>query len=336
MKKVIALISAVVVLSVPMQSFAQERTTILKELLGSHETTSTITTEKERFDIGIGAWPTTGRLDSFVYQPVGSEWIEGGALRAKPGDTISKLQNKLDSNMVIMDVNMYLFYFFYADASMSLGHYSGGQQKDYDWQPQYRPDLTSLSDSSAKGYSMMWDANVDLRCVDWNASKSFIDLSLGYLYYCDNIQHLNDTTLDIWNYQTINTPLEDHDSRDKYTFDGFRIGGRVRIQLFDRVAFKGRAGVLPWMNVTDKAYWNLRGTTFVSTAYGTSYDLMGGFEFKITKDLLVEAGYKYMYFRSYRGIERTGGLDGESGDLDGAFSANAERGGFYFMGRLRM
>lgn len=125
-KKIVVLISAVVVLSVPVQAYALERTTIIRELLRSKKTTSTVTAEPERFKIGVGAWPTTGRLDSFVYQPVGDPWIDGnGTLRANQGDTISKLQNKLNSTMVIMDVDMYLFGFMYADASMGIGGYGG-------------------------------------------------------------------------------------------------------------------------------------------------------------------------------------------------------------------
>ena len=335
MKKTIVLISTVVVLSVPIQSHALERTTILKELLGSNKTTSEVTPEKDRFEIGVGAWPTTGRLDSFVYQPKGGDWIgSNGTLFAKPGDTISKLQNKLNSTMVIMDIGAYLFGFVYADASMGLGQFSG-QHKDYDWKPEYRYDYTSLSYSSADGYSMVWDANAELRCVDWNAGKSFIDLSLGYLYYRDNILHLHDSTSIIYDYAPTNTPMEGHNSQDKYTFDGFRIGSRCRWEVFDRIAFKGRAGVLPWMNAVNKGYWNLWDKSFLGTARGAAYDLMGGFEFRITKNFLVEAGYKYMYFRSYKGMQRTRPPGEEFYSEDG-FSATASRGGFYFMGRLTM
>jgi hypothetical protein len=335
MKKIAALMSAVVVLSVSTQCYAEERTTIFKELLKPKKTTSKVTAETERFSMGVGAWPTTGRLDSFVYQPVDSQWTAAdGTLLANPGDTISKLQNKLNSTMVIMDVNMYLFSFFYMDASMGVGGFRG-EHRDYDWQPQFRPDFSSLSYSSADGYSMVWDANAELRCIDWNASKSFIDLSLGYLYYRDNIEHLHNSTTTILNYNPVDIPMEGHDSQDKYTFDGFRIGSRVRVEIFDRVAFKGRAGVLPWMNAVNKGYWNLRQTQFLGTARGAAYDLMGGFEFRITKNFLVEAGYKYMYFSSDKGMQRVRSPGSETYN-EGSFSANASRGGFYFMGRLTM
>ena len=89
------------------------------------------------------------------------------------------------------------------------------------------------------------------------------------------------------------------------------------------------------MNATDKAYWNLRDTEFLGTARGAAYDLMGGFEFRITKNFFAEAGYKYMYFRSYKGMLRERPPGDESYNENG-FSANAERGGFYFMGRLTM
>lgn len=182
---------------------------------------------------------------------------------------------------------------------------------------------------------MVWDANAELRCVDWNAGKSFVDLSLGYLYYRDTINNLHNSTSIINNFESTNTPVEGHDSQDKYTFDGFRIGSRVRVEIFDRIAFKGRAGVLPWMNAVNKGYWNLRELHFLSTARGAAYDLMGGFEFRITKNFSMEAGYKYMYFSSYKGTQRTRCVDQESYGEKG-FSANAERGGFYFMGRLTM
>jgi hypothetical protein len=336
MKKVIAFVSVVVFLSVSIQSsYAEERTTIFNELLKPKKTVSKVKTETERFQMGVGAWPTTGRLDSFVYQPVGSQWTTaGGVLLASPGDTISKLQNKLNSTMVIMDVDMFLFYFFYLDASMGIGSF-GGQHRDYDWEPRFRPDFSSLSYSSADGYSMVWDANAELRCIDWNAGKSFIDLSLGYLYYRDNIEHLHDSTTTIWNYNPVNDSMTGHDSQDKYTFDGFRIGSRVRVEIFDRIAFKGRAGVLPWMNAVNKGYWNLRQTQFLGTARGAAYDLMGGFEFRITKNFLVEAGYKYMYFSSDKGTQRVRS-PGEESYNEGSFSANASRGGFYFMGRITM
>ena len=335
MKKRVALISVFLVLAIPLLAHAQERTTILKELLGPNKITSKVTAEKERFEIGVGAWPTTGRLDSFVYQPTGSEWIgPGDILRANPGDTISKLQNKLNSTMIIMDIGAYLFGFLYADASMGLGQFKG-QHKDYDWWPQYRYDYTSLSYSSADGNTITWDANAELRCVDWNAGKSFIDLSLGYLYYRDSIVHLHDSTSIINNYVSTDTPIEGHDSQDKYTFDGFRIGSRCRWEIFDRVAFNGKAGVLPRMNAVNKGYWNLRQTQFLGTARGVAYDLMGGFEFRITKNFLVEAGYKYMYFKSYKGTQRTRS-PGEETYSENGFSATASRGGFYFMGRLTM
>jgi len=331
MKRRVVLIIVILVSLISSQARAQERTTIFKELLSSKKTTNKIGAETERFEIGVGAWPTTGRLDSFVYQNAGSQWIENG-LRANPGDKISQLQNKLNSTMVIMDVGMYLFSFLYADASMGVGGY-GGEHRDYDWQPQFRSDFSSLSYSSANGYSMEWDANAELRCVDWNDGKSFVDLSLGYLYYRDSIRHLHNSTMTISNYASVNTPLEGHDSQDKYTFDGFRIGSRVRVEVFDRVAFKGKVGVLPWMNAVNKGYWNLRQTSFLGTARGAAYDLMGGFEFRITKNFLIEAGYKYMYFQSDKGTQRTRS-PGEESYSDNGFAANASRSGFYFMGRI--
>ena len=132
-----------------------------------------------------------------------------------------------------------------------------------------------------------------------------------------------------------NTPLAGHDSQDKYTFDGFRIGSRCRWEVFDRIAFKGNAGVMPWMNAINKGYWNIRQTNFLGTSAGAGVDLMGGFEFRITKNFFIEAGYKYMYFKSYKGAQRTRGIDSEGWSEIG-FSAQAERGGFYFKGNLKM
>ena len=332
MRRIVVLVAVAVFLFVSSQSYAQERTTIINELLGRKSTTHAATPERDRFEIGVGAWPTTGRLDSFVYAP--DEWIVGDVLQANRGDTISMLQNKLNSTMIIMDIGAYLFGFVYADASMGLGQFSG-KHKDYDWYPQERFDLTSLSYSSADGNTMTWDANAELRCVDWNAGKSFVDLSLGYLYYRDSIVHLHDSTGVINDYNPTGIPIEGHDSQDKYTFDGFRIGGRLRWEIFDRIAFKGRAGVMPWMNAINKGWWNLRQIEFLGTSEGVAVDLMGGFEFRITKNFLIEAGYKYMNFRSYKGMQRTHTRDGEFYHEHG-FSAQAERSGFYFMGRLTM
>jgi hypothetical protein len=336
-RKIITVVSAVSILSIACQVYALERTTIIKEILrprGAAKAAGKITTpEPDRFEFGVGAWPTTGRLDSFVY--ASDEWFEGGILRAKQGDTLSHLQNKLNSTMIIMDIGAYLFGFLYADASLGAGQFRG-QHKDYDWWPQYRSDYSSLYFSSADGNTITWDANAELRCIDWNAGKSFVDLSLGYLYYRDSIVHLHDTTTVVaQSFQPSNEPLAGHDSQDKYTFDGFRIGARMRWEVFDRIAFKGRAGVLPWMNAVNIGWWNLRSAKFESNANGAAVDLMGGFEFRITKNFLIEAGYKYMYLKSYRGMQRAY-LDSTASYNEKAFSAKAERSGFYFMGRLTM
>ncbi|GEM_PF-5791208 len=330
----IALVSCIVAfLFLSSQSYAQQRTTIIKEVFGPKYTARDVVPESERFEIGVGAWPSTDRLDSFVYSS--SEWIDGNVLRANRGDTISKLEYKLPSCMTIIDIGAYLFGFLYADASMGVGQVVG-QQKDYDWYPQERYDARSLYDSSADGNTITWDANAELRCVDWNNGKSFIDLSLGYLYYRESVVHLHDTTTVIaQDYLPSNTPLAGHDSQDKYTFDGFRIGSRCRWEVFDRIAFKGRVGVIPWMNAINKGYWNLRQTQFLGTSAGTAVDLMGGFEFRITKNFLIEAGYKYMYFESYKGMQRTRAIDSEEWSEIG-FSAKSERGGFYFKGNLKM
>ena len=316
------------------QSYAQERTTIIKEILGPKYTARDVAPADKRFEIGVGSWLTTGRLDSFVYSS--SEWLSGDdILRANRGDTISQLQYKLPSKMTIIDIGAHLLSFLYVDASIGLGQVRG-QQKDYDWYPQERYEARSLYDSSADGNTMTWDANAELRCVDWNNGKSFVDLSLGYLYYRDSVVHLHDTTTVIdQDYQPSNTPLAGHDSQDKYTFDGFRIGSRCRWEVFDRIAFKGRVGVIPWMNAINKGYWNLRQTQFLGTSAGTAVDLMGGFEFRITKNFFIEAGYKYMYFKSYKGMQRTRGIDSEEWSEIG-FSAQAQREGFYLKGNLKM
>lgn len=335
MRSAVAAVCIAMLLFVPSRVYALERTTIFKELFGSKSKVRAAAPapESQRFEIGTGTWLTTGRLDSFVYAP--DEWMEGGILKALRGDTISKLQNKLPSTMIIMDIGAYFFGFVYADASLGVGQFHG-EHKDYDWWPQYRNDLSSLYSSSADGNTITWDANAELRCVDWTEGKSFVDLSLGYLYYRDSIVHLHDTTTMVEQYYSpSNTPLDDHDSQDKYTFDGFRIGGRCRWEIFNRIAFKGRAGVMPWMNAINKGWWNIRKAQFLGTSEGTAFDLMGGFEFRITKNFLIEAGYKYMYFESYKGMQRTRENCVETYNERG-FSARAERGGFYFAGRITM
>jgi hypothetical protein len=283
-------------------------------------------------DIGVGYWHTNSKLNSYVYAP--ADWVENGSLRAYQGDVISKLRNKLGSEMLLINAEAHIFWRLYVDGFVGLGDF-GGEHKDYDWQPQERPDLISLSASDADGIVRTWNVNGNIRLLEDPRKKFYLDLALGYLFYRDDITHLHNTTLEIAGYQQEYTWLAGHNSSDKYTFQGFRIGLRGKMEVLKGIAVKANAGVVPGLTGENRGYWNLREIDFLGDTNGVGCDLTGGLEFSITKHLSIEGGYKYMRFITHEGDQTTTTIDGTTKHLNGC-SFDAERGGFYVMGRIRI
>lgn len=302
------------------------------ELSASNKCTLGSTPGWPRIDVGVGYWYTWNKLNSYVWAD--EDWIEDGVIYARKGDKASELENKLDSGMLVINGEAYLFWRLFVDGFVGLGNFKGNH-KDYDWYKALDPEPYQLSESDADGKALTWNANANIRLIDGKDQKGYLDLSLGYQYYRDNIEHLRNSTLLIYNYESVDIPINGHDSQDKYTFDGFRLGARGRCQLIERLALKGNVGLVPWMKAENNAYWNLRDTYFDSTADGTSFDATLALEFKITKNLFIEAGYKYMYFDTGKGPEKVT-MGDESETYDDAFSVDATRHGFYAMGRLKI
>ncbi len=254
------------------------------------------------------------------------------------------MNNDLDAGLFIINAEAYLFWRLYADAFVGWGDFEG-EHKDYDWFPRYDTDARQLSKSDADGDVTTWNINGYFRIIEEPEDKGYLDVSLGYLYYQDDIEHIRNSTLVIYWWETVNIPIAGHDSQDQYTFDGLRFGARGKIRLHNRVAIKAGGGIVPWLDVENEKFWNLRddlgeppGLDIKGEAEGTALDLNIGIEVKITKNFFIEAGYKYI------------NLDSDNGDLDwdwistpgvdetteDNWNVEAERSGFYAMARLKI
>lgn len=308
-------------------SFAQEVTAPAEVTT----TTAPATSAKPRFDIGAGYWYTSGSMDSYVFAD--SDLL---GLWSK-GDKISELNNDLDAGLFIVNADVYLFWRLYADAFVGWGDFEG-EHKDYDWFPDYSTDIYSLSKSDADGDVITWNANGYFRIIEEKEDKGYLDVSLGYFYYQDDIEHLRNSTQVILNYVVVNDTdyLAGHDSQAKYTFDGLRLGARGKIRLHDRVAIKASGGICPWAYAEEEAYWNLRDMEIDTEADATIFDLNIALEFKITKYLFVEVGYKYINLDSDQGDDTRTWADGSKTTYEDGWEADGERGGFYAMGRLKI
>ena len=188
----------------------------------------------------------------------------------------------------------------------------------------------------------MWNANGYLRLLEEPNDKGYLDFALGYFSYNDDIKHLKNSTLVISNYTVVNTPIVGHDSSDEYKFYGIRLGARGKIQLIDRLAVKGAVGICPWADMDNHKYWNLRqdfgppaGMKASIDASATIIDFNIGLEFKITKYIFIEAGYKYIDLDSDQGNDDRTWASGTSITYKDAGEADGHRGGVYGMGRVK-
>lgn len=315
-------------------SFAQEIAAPV-EVTTTQETTAPATSAKPRIDIGAGYWWTSGSLDMKLYAD--EDWFYG--LLAKKGDKVSELDYDTDAGLFIINAEAYLFWRLYADGFIGFGDIDGSQD-DYDWFPQVDPDVWNLSKADATGDVTTWNINGYFRVIEEKEDKGFLDVSLGYLYYQDDIEHIKNATWVIADWEVINDPNAPEyaglDSSDKYTFDGLRLGLRGKIRLHDRVVIKASGGIVPWLGVEQKWDWNLAGHTGDGDAEGTAFDLNVALEFRVTKNLFIEAGYKYINLDSDNGDLNWHYADGTTETTEDNWNVEAERGGFYAMGRLKI
>lgn len=330
MKK-ISFVAAIVLASFVCGLISAQQVTEVTEVT----TVTPVEPAKQRFDIGAGYWYTWASLDYYAYA---SSDVPGYYLT---GDKISELNNDIDAGLFIVNAEAWIWWRLYVDGFVAWGDFEGDHD-DSDWYPQYSTDLLSFSSSDADGDVVTWNVNGLLRIIDEPEDKGYLDVSLGYFYYRDDIEHLRNSTLLITSYVNVNTPIAGHDSSDEYTFSGLRLGVRGKIRLHDRVAIKLNAGLCPWLDMDDEKFWNLRddyglpaGMEAEIDTEGSSFDLTLGVEFKITKNLFIEGGYKYMNFDSDIGDDDRSWRSGVSVTYEDAGEMEAERGGFYGMGRLK-
>lgn len=293
-------------------------------------TTAPATSSKPRFDIGAGYWYTWSSLDLKLY-------ADQDYLYSLQGDKVSELNYDLDGGLFVINADAYLFWRLYADGFVGLGDVDSGELVDSDWLWQLTTEKMYEATIDAAGDVTTWNANAYIRILEEEDDKGYLDLGVGYLYYQDDIEHLTDGVFTIYYWETADLAISsDLDSSDKYTFDGLRLGARAKIRFHDRIAVKASGGIVPWLGVEKEWNWNLAGHHGDGEAEGTAIDLDIAIEFKITKNLFIEAGYKYI------------NLDSDNGDLtwiydDGTivetadnWNVDADRGGFYAMGRLKI
>lgn len=309
----------------------------------AEESTVPATSAKPRFSIGAGYWYTTdASLDLKLFAAANDSAV---GILYNAGDKVSELNNDIDSGLFILNAEAYLVWRLYLDGSLALGNFEGTHQ-DSDWLSLLDSATWSLTESDADGSTTTWNVNSYLRIVEEEDDKGYLDVSFGYFYYQDDIEHIRNTTIIISGWEVVNTPgPSGHDSSDKYTFDGIRLGARGKMRFHEKFAVKANVGIVPWLYVENEKFWNLRddlgqppGLEIEGEADGTAFDFDVGIEFSITKNFIIEAGYKYIH------------LDSDNGDLDWDWIAtsgidfttednwnvDADRGGFYAMGRLRI
>lgn len=307
---------------------------------------------QKRFNVGAGYWYTWGSLDSFVYNA-----DFGGA-------KVSELNYDTDAGLFVVNMDTWLFWRMYADASIAWGSIEGSLT-DSDWMlpselyvfdgwigtgqawaDYFGADINSpfsVSKSDTEGDTEIWNINGYFRVLEQPNSNGYLDVGLGYFYYQDNIEHITDgvQTVLLWFPTDIPFP-SNQDSSDKYTFDGLRLGLRSRIPLHNRIAINVSGGISPWLNAEKDMFWNLRndfglpaGMESKVTTDGFAFDINLGVEFKIVENLFLEAGYKYLNLQSNKGDDERLWLSGVTATFEDAVDMEVNRGGFYGMARLK-
>jgi hypothetical protein len=329
------IISIFVCLLIPSLTFAEQQVTNVS----TQETKSSVSWP--RIDVGAGYWWTQSNLDMKLY--ASEPWVENGIMLANTGDKVSELNNELDSGLFVVNAEAYLFWKLYVDGFIGWNSFEG-KHKDSDWLPQYDTSLMQFSESDANGNIATWNANAYIRLIDNKDKKGYLDFGLGYFYYRDNIEHIENSTISVLNWETVNIPIPGHDSSDDYKFDGFRICTKAMVKPHERVAIKFAGGIVPWLSVSDNKFWNLRddfgepaGLTIKGDADGFAFDFNVALEIKILQNFYIEGGYKYISLSATDGNLKwrwDARPDVES-DAD-SWDVDAGRGGFYAMGRIKI
>jgi opacity protein-like surface antigen len=334
----ILLIALISCMLIPCIAYSETQTVNVPEI---EKNTAPNTSSWPRVSVAGGYWWTDAKLD---VQFLASEpEVSNGVLLANKGDKISELNNDLDAGLYVVTAEAYLFWRLYVDGFVGWNDFSGEHQ-DSDWLPAYNPKLWYFSESDATGNVATWDANAYIRLIEEKEDKGYLDVGLGYFYYKDDIEHIENSAFKVAEWQPVNIPLYGHDSSDEFKFDGLRIGAKALIRLHDRVAIRLNGGVVPWLMVENHRYWNLRedfgpppGLRDYGEADGFAFDIDLGLEFKITKNFYVQGGFKYIDLSADGGKLKTtwDAMPGYVQTLD-HFDVDAHRGGFYIMGRVKI
>lgn len=295
---------------------------------------------KPRFDVGVGYWYTWGSLNN-THVAVSNNpglWLKGQKLQEIHYDS--------DAGMFVINLDAYLFWRIYADGFAAFGNIDG-DQKYSEWLPEISSAKESESISDANGDVRTWNANGYIRLLEKPNTNSFFDISAGYVYYRDNFSEQPNPVETIVDFMPVNNPVTGaDDDNDKYTFDGLRLGARARFELTERIAVKGGVGLSPWLSAEREALFhllaspndsNVLGQHVEASANAFGFDANIGIEFKITNNLFIEGGYRYINIDTDVGDRSFSWDDGTVLNFnDGWKNAKVERSGVYLMGRLKI
>lgn len=326
MKKFIFLISIVFIIACVF-AFAQE-------------TVVTASDKKPRFDIGAGYWYTWASLDSehVAVSDNPGFWLKG--------QKVQEINYDDDAGLFIVNADAYLFWRLYADGLIAWGDIDGEQLLS-EWSPVISNEKESESISDANGDVTTWNINGHFRVLEKPEDNNYLDLSLGYFYYQDDFSELPNLVETIVDFEPANNLLSGADEdNDKYTFDGIRLGARARLKFHERFAVKGNIGISPWLSAEREARFNLNtspndpnvvGMDIDAEADALGVDATIGIEFKVTENIFIEAGYKYINIDSNVGDRTYSWADGQVLSFDNGWkNVEAERGGIYAMGRVKI
>lgn len=307
----------------------------------AQETAGQASGKKPRFDVGAGYWYTWASLDN-----------EHVAVRDNPGfwlkgQKVEEINYDNDGGLFIVNADAYLFWRLYADGLIGWGDIDDAEQVISEWSPVISSAKETESISDANGDVTTWNINGHFRVLEKPEDNNYLDLSLGYLYYQDDFEELPNLIEIISNFETVNNPISgaDEDS-DKYTFDGIRLGARARLKFHERFAVKGNIGISPWLDAEREARFNLNASPNDPNVLGNDIDAESdafgidaaiGIEFKVTENIFIEAGYKYINIDSDVGDRTYSWADGTVLEFDSGWkNAEVERGGIYAMGRVKI